>query len=207
MTEAYGNSAVCDAAAPLDERLHSQGRALDGVEIRIADAESDRAVDAGQIGEIQIRGNLMPGYLDDPERSAQAFSEDGYLRTGDLGVLDTCGRLQYKGRLKEMVKTGGINVAPAEIELILSESELVSLAFVTGVPDDDRDEILVALVVPEAGAAFDEAVLQAHCSQRLAAYKVPRRFLAIEGSELPLTSTGKLKRLELSRFALERLSA
>jgi len=194
LTEAYGNSTVTDATLPLELRLETVGRALDGVEVAIRDPETLAPRASGEAGEIVLRGNVMPGYWQDAARTAEAFTADGWFRTGDLGVLDADGYLYYRGRLKEMVKTGGINVAPAEVEQVLAGHPAVELAFVTGIPDERLDEALAAVVVLRTGAAADAAALAAHCRERLAAYKTPRHFRFVEAAALPLTTTGKLKR-------------
>lgn len=197
LTEAYGNSAVCDASDPLEQRAASSGRALDDVEIRIVDPDTGQPLPAGEPGEITIRGFVTPGYLEDPERTAKTFDNDGYLLTGDLGVLDTKGYLTFRGRLKEIVKTGGINVAPAEVETALNAHDAVEEAYVTGIPDERLDEALAAVVVLRDGAAVSDADLIAHCRSRLAAYKVPRHYRYVERSGLPLTTTGKLQKSRL----------
>lgn len=197
LTEAYGNSAVCDAEDPLELRLTTCGEPLPGVTVKIVDPETRQPAAPGAVGEICLRGRLTPGYLDDPERTAEAFDADGFLLTGDLGLLDADGRVRFRGRLKEMVKTGGINVAPAEIEEVLSAHPAVELAFVIGLPDDKLDEALAAAIVLRPGASATEAELTAHCREALAAYKRPRRWRFIEASALPLTTTGKLQRNRL----------
>jgi len=144
-----------------------------------------------------LKGNVLTGYWNDPVRTAEAFTADGYFRTGDLGLLDDDGFLYYRGRLKELVKTGGINVAPAEVEEVLSTHPAVELAFVTGIPDVRLDEALAAVIVARRGVAVSEAELAAHCRATLAAYKTPRHFRFVDAGVLPLTTTGKLKRNEL----------
>lgn len=197
LTEAYGNSTVTDAALPLAKRLATVGQALPGVRITIADPETGAPLPADTPGEIVLYGRVTPGYWADPERTAEATSSDGGFRTGDLGLLDEDGYLYYRGRLKEMLKTGGINVAPAEVEQVLSTHPAVELAFVTGLPDPRLDEILVAVIVTRRGATTDASALSAHCRASLAAYKTPRQFRFIDPAELPLTSTGKLERKRL----------
>ena len=202
LTEGYGNSTVTDAELPLELRLQTVGRALGGVEIRIIDGETCAVVPVGTAGEITIKGNVLPGYWHDPARTAEAFTADGFFRTGDLGLLDDDGYLYYRGRLKELVKTGGINVAPAEVEAVLASHPAVELAFVTGIPDARLDEALAAVIVMRRGATVSEAQLASHCRATLAAYKTPRHFRFVDAAVLPLTTTGKLKRNELpSLFA------
>ena len=197
LTEAYGNSTVTDADLPLDKRLATVGQALAGTEVGVIDPETGARQRAGTPGEIVLRGNLTPGYWNDPERTAAAFTDDGWFRTGDLGLLDNDGFLYYRGRLKEMVKTGGINVAPAEVEEVLSSHPAVELAFVTGIPDERLDEALGAVIVLRTRARADANDLSDHCRAALAAYKTPRHFRFVEASALPLTTTGKLQRNRL----------
>lgn len=197
LTEAYGNSAVGDAKDPLDIRLNTCGRPLDDVEIRIVDPESRAPLPAGETGEILVRGFLTPGYLDDPDRTAESFDDEGFLLTGDLGMIDAEGYLIFRGRLKEMVKTGGINVAPTEVEKVLAAHPDVEEAHVTGIPDPRLDEALAAVIVPREGAAPRETDLIAFGRAKLAAYKVPRLYRFVAPSELPLTSTGKLQKNRL----------
>lgn len=197
LTEAYGNSAVTDADLPLEVRVQTVGRALGGVEIRILDGATGEPLAAGQVGEIALRGNVTPGYWNDPERTAEVMTADGFFRTGDLGLLDADGFLYYRGRLKEMVKTGGINVAPAEVEEKLSAHPAVELAFVTGIPDERFDEALAAVIVTRRGQTVTAEELVQHCRATMAAYKTPRHWRFVEATTLPLTTTGKLQRNRL----------
>src|SRR5262249_2677876 len=112
LTECYGNCTVTDAHDPREVRLHTVGRPLPGMEVRVVDPGTQRALPPGQVGEIVIRGYMTPGYYKDPEKNAAAFDAEGFFRSGDLGAFDDEGRLRFRGRMKEMVKTGGINVAP-----------------------------------------------------------------------------------------------
>lgn len=199
LTEAYGNSCVIDGQAPLDRRLNSSGPPLDGVEIKIVDVETGARMPTGEMGELRVRGHLMKAYLKDPERTAEALDEEGYFRTGDLGTVDEDNYLTYRGRLKEMVKTGGINVAPAEIESVYSAHGGIEQIYVTGIPDERLDEALAAVVVL-SGDPVDEGELIAFGREALAGYKVPRHYRFIVADELPLTTTGKLQRNRLASF-------
>ena len=198
LTETYGNSHVTDAADPLEKRLKSVGRPLPRVDQRIADVDTGAVLPPGSVGEIRVKGYVMLGYYKDPERTAQSFDEDGYFRTGDLGCTDADGYLYFRGRLKEMVKTGGINVAPVEVEELLMTHPAVNLAFVVGVRDPVVDEVLAAVIVPKPGARLAEDELARFCRKSLAAYKVPRLFRLVSETELPLTSTGKLHKSRLA---------
>ena len=196
LTEAYGNSTVTDAHEPLSRRVQTVGKALGGVEIAILGPEG-QTLPAGETGEIALRGNVTPGYWHDAVRTREVFTEDKFFRTGDLGFLDEDGYLYYRGRLKEMVKTGGINVAPAEVEEVLSGHPAVELAFVTAVPDERLDEALAAVIVLKTGASATIEDLTNHCRTRLAAYKTPRHLRFVAATQLPLTTTGKLQRNRL----------
>jgi fatty-acyl-CoA synthase len=198
LTETYGNCNVTDAADPLEKRLASVGLPLPGVDQRIVDAATGAVLPPGGVGEIRVKGYVTLGYYKDAERTAESFDEHGYFRTGDLGWADADGYLYFRGRIKEMVKTGGINVAPAEVEEILMSHPGVHLAFVIGVRDELRDEALAAVIVakPQARLAADE--LARFCRQSLAAYKVPRLFRVVVERELPLTSTGKVQKSRLA---------
>ena len=201
LTETYGNCNVTDAGEPLGKRISNVGRPLDGVDQRIVDPATGKVLPAGEVGEIRVKGYVTTGYYKDPARTAEAFDENGFFRTGDLGMLDAEGYLHFRGRIKEMVKTGGINVAPIEVEEVLLSHPAVQAAFVTGVPDAVQDELLAAVIVRKHGAALTEREIAEHCRKSLAAYKVPRliRFAAEE--ELPLTTTGKVQKNRLaSRF-------
>jgi fatty-acyl-CoA synthase len=144
------------------------------------------------------------GYYKDAEKNRAAFDADGYFVTGDLGLLDEMGRLHFRGRIKEMIKTGGINVAPVEVEETLMAHPGVKLACVTGVPDARRDEVIAAVIVCEAGRTVAEADLLAHCRRELAAYKIPRLVKFVSEAELPLTVTGKLQKNRLVEFFSRR---
>jgi len=190
---------VIDGKLPLERRLVSSGAPLDGVEIKIADSETGVSLPVGEMGEVRVRGHVTKGYLKEPDRTAEALDEEGFLRTGDLGTLDEDGFLTYRGRLKEMVKTGGINVAPAEIEAVYGMHDGIEQIYVTGIPDDRLDEALAAVIVP-SGAPVGQEELIAFGRDALAGYKVPRHYRFIESDDLPLTATGKLQRNRLAEF-------
>ena len=200
LTECYGNCSVTDAHDAPEVRRTTVGYPLPGMEIRVVDRESRRPLPAGEIGEILVRGLLTPGYYRDPEKNAAAFDGDGFLLTGDLGFLGDDGRLHFRGRIKEMVKTGGINVAPLEVEEVLLGHPAVEQAYVVGLPDPKKEEILVAVVVPKPGQAADPAALRALCRDALAAYKVPHAIHVMRREDLPLTSTGKVQKFRLAEI-------
>src|SRR5205814_541264 len=174
-TETYGNCAVTDAHDPLDVRLHTQGLPLPGMEMRVVHQDTRHVLGPDEIGELCVRGHVTPGYHHAPALAATAFDADGYFLTGDLGMIGHDGRVRFRGRLKEMIKTGGINVAPLEVEEVLLQHPDVKQAYVVGVPDRAKDEIVAAVIEMRAGAPADVDALVAFCRERLASYKVPAR--------------------------------
>jgi fatty-acyl-CoA synthase len=198
LTECYGNCSVTDAHDAPEVRRTTVGYPLPGMEIRVVDRESRRPLPAGEIGEILVRGHLTPGYYRDPEKNAASFDADGFLLTGDLGFIGADGRLRFRGRIKEMIKTGGINVAPLEVEEVLLGHPAVEQAYVVGLPDRRKEEILVAVVVPKPDRDADPAALRALCRDALAAYKVPQEIHVMRREDLPLTSTGKVQKFLLA---------
>jgi fatty-acyl-CoA synthase len=198
LTECYGNCSVTDAGDPAEVRRTTVGYPLPGMEIRVVDRETRRPLPPGEVGEILVRGRLTPGYYRDPERNAESFDAEGFLLTGDLGFVGDDGRLRFRGRIKEMVKTGGINVAPLEVEEVLLGHPAVEQAYVVGVPDPRKEEILIAVVVLKAGHAAEPAALRARCKEALAAYKVPHAIHVMKREELPVTGTGKVQKFRLA---------
>jgi fatty-acyl-CoA synthase len=205
LTECYGNSTVADCRAPLALRRRSAGPALPGTEVQIVDPATRRPLAQGEVGEVRLRGFVTPGYLKDPARTAEAIDAEGWFHTGDIALLDAEGNLHFRGRIKEMIKTGGINVSPVEVEALLLSHPAVHQAVVVGVPDAAREEIVAALVVPKPGAAVTAEALIRHCRDAAAAYKVPRLVEIVAAGEVPLTDTGKVsKRMVQERFAAAR---
>ena len=205
LTECYGNCTVTDAHDSSDVRLHTVGRPLPGMDVRVVDPETRRPLRPGEVGEIVIRGYMMPGYYKDPDKNAAAFDTEGFFRSGDFGTFDEDGRLRFRGRMKEMVKTGGINVAPLEVEEVLLGHPAVEQAYVVGLPDARREEILAAVVVTREGGEVTAEGLRAFCRERLAAFKVPHVFRFAKRAELPVTATGKVQKVKLQEsLAAER---
>jgi fatty-acyl-CoA synthase len=202
-TETYGNCAVADARDPLELRLTTQGLPLPGMEIRVVDPASGRPVPPGAVGEFRVRGHLTPGYYRDPDQTRVAFDPEGWFITGDLGLLGEDGRVRFRGRLKELIKTGGANVSPLEVEAILMSHPAVKQAYVVGVADRARGEVGVAAVELREGAAATTEILTAFCRERLASYKVPARIVFRKADEFPRTATGKVQKPRL-REELER---
>jgi fatty-acyl-CoA synthase len=191
-TETYGNCAVTDAHDPLPLRLATQGLPLPGMTIRAVDPATRAPLPPGEIGELAVRGYITPGYFRAPELDAQAFDAARWFLTGDLGSIEPDGRVRFRGRLKEMIKTGGVNVAPLEVEHVLLQHPDIVQAHVVGVPDRLKGEIVAAAVEMRADAEPDAAAITAFCRERLASYKVPTRFAFRAAGEFPRTPTGKI---------------
>ena len=163
-------------------------------QIRVAD-ERGRDVDVGEIGEVLVRGDsVMAGYWRNPEASAAALRE-GWLWTGDVGALDADGFLTLKDRSKDLVISGGSNIYPREVEEVLLTAPGVAEVACVGAPDAEWGEVIVAFVVPQPGRRIDEAALDAHCLQRIARFKRPKRYLVVDA--LPKNNYGKVLKTEL----------
>lgn len=201
-TELYGGCCVTPHDWPLDLRCATQGPPLPGMTVHIGDPATGAALPAGETGEITVTGQVTPGYLDQPEANAAAFTDEGAFHTGDLGFLDDEGNLHFVARASEMIRSGGINIAPAEVEEYLLLHPGVVEAAVVGVADERRGEVAVAYVTAASGVDVDEQALTAHCRSGIAAFKVPSRIVVTTAS-LPRTATGKLERRAVRDMARE----
>jgi fatty-acyl-CoA synthase len=156
---------------------------------------------------LAVRGYTTPGYFRAPELDAQAFDSAGWFLTGDLGSIEPDGRVRFRGRLKEMIKTGGVNVAPLEVEHVLLQHPDIVQAHVVGVPDRLKGEIVAAAVELRADAEPDAAAITAFCRERLASYKVPIRLAFRAAGEFPRTPTGKIHKPGLRQELAQELAS
>jgi acyl-CoA synthetase (AMP-forming)/AMP-acid ligase II len=186
-------------------RKGSYGRLLPGNELRVVDPETGRVLGADEPGELIVRGpTLMEHYV--KRTRAESFDADGFYHTGDLGSYDQDGCVYFAGRQTEMIKTGGANVSPAELEVELHACEPVKLARAIGVPDERRDEIVVLCVELKQGASATEEDIRSFLRERVASYKVPRRVLFFAEGEIPMNGSGmKVQNERLLSTVLERL--
>jgi fatty-acyl-CoA synthase len=202
----YGMSetATCVTCGRWDDpetiRCGTFGRPLAGMDVRIVDPETGQPATKGATGEIHVRGpTLMEGYYKVPR--ASVFDANGFFRTGDLGYLDDAGCLHFANRLKDVIKTAGVNVAAVEVEQALAQHPAVKSAHVVGVPHPTRGENVAAFVVLRPGAAAGDDELREFCRASLASYKVPRRVFVIPEGELPLTASGRAEKGALRKRA------
>ena len=198
LTEAGTASATEEGDDP-EAIATTVGRPRPGFEVRVV-GEGDRDLPAGEAGEVLLRGgSVMAGYLDDPEETAKVLSADGWLRTGDLGVVDGAGRLRIVGRVKDMFIVGGFNAYPAEIENALLRHPDVQQAAVIGIPDERLGEVGMAFLVLADGAGVTPEGVIEWSRQQMANYKVPRAVEIVD--ELPLNATGKVVKETLREHA------
>lgn len=172
------------------------GTTLPHVAMKIVDPDNGHVLAVGQVGEICCRGFLtMLGYFDMHEATRKTIDEEGWLHTGDLGVMDERGFVQIKGRLKDMIIRGGENIYPREIEDVLYLHPDIADAAVVGVPDERYGEQVAAVLRPRPGHSIDIEQLDAFCRQHLAAYKVPRLWFLL--NDFPFTPSGKVQKFVL----------
>jgi fatty-acyl-CoA synthase len=199
LTEAYGSGAQLGPDDSEEKRRTTVGRMLDGFEWKISDPVTREELGAGKVGEITLRGRVMRGYWDMPEQTAIALDDEGWLHTGDLGVVDEDGYLTVVGRIKTMLKTGGENVAVEEVEGCIRAFGGVAECVVVGIADPRRDQVGRAYVVAETGSSLDAEKLTEWCRERLARFKVPAEFVFVDS--LPYTSNNRMDRAAIQKMA------
>jgi len=192
---------------PLPESLRgSHGVAVAGLEHRIVDLETGEIAPPGQLGEIHVRGySLMQG-LHKVERE-DTFEPDGFYATGDGGYFNPEGVLYFKGRIGDMIKTAGANVTPSEVEQVMAAYPDVQSAYVVGIPDPERGQLVTASVVLVPGADATAAELRTRLKGDLSAYKVPRHLYIDAASDLPFTDSGKIDKRSLASLIAKRVNA
>lgn len=206
LTESTGVVSICRPDDDAETIATTSGRAIDGVEVRCVNPESGAEVSRGSEGEIWVRGyNVMQGYFDMPEATADAITREGWLRTGDIGVMDEKGYLRITDRLKDMYIMNGENVYPAEVEKILYGLDGVAQVAVIGVPRQPQGEVGMAFVVQKPGAKLSKDAVVEHCGQHLARYKTP--FYVQFVASLPLNASGKVVKPDLKAQAAQLLQA
>jgi acyl-CoA synthetase (AMP-forming)/AMP-acid ligase II len=212
LTESCGVVSICRAHDSAERISHTSGCAMDGTEIKCVDREG-RTVPPGTDGEIWCRGfNVMRHYFNNAAATAEVLTGDGWLRTGDVGVMDEDGYVRITGRIKEMFIVGGFNCYPAEIEIILCGMPGIARAAVIGVPDERLGEVARAYLVKDAvkdvvkdsQARLDEAAVIEWARDKMANYKVPRSVIFLE--ELPTNAGGKVDKAALAKVLAQARS-
>jgi fatty-acyl-CoA synthase len=195
MTETAGTVTTSRLDDPLQERVTRLGRPLPGLELRIVDPATGRDAPIGVPGEVLVRGySTLEGYYKDPQKTAQALDAEGWFHTGDIGSLDEAGTAMFHGRLKDMLKVGGENVAAAEIEACLQRHPAVKLAQVVGVPDTRLVEVPAAFIERHIDVPVTPEELIEFCRREIAGFKVPRHVRFV--TEWPM-STSKIQKFRL----------
>ncbi|MDE8653479.1 class I adenylate-forming enzyme family protein [Novosphingobium album (ex Liu et al. 2023)] len=210
--QAYGNTetftliSVFPVGTPPEVAGDSHGIPTAGSTIKIVEPMTGATLPLGERGEIAVKGpTLMLGYIGIP--LDESLDEDGFLRTADGGFIDEQGRLHWEGRLNDIIKTGGANVSPLEIDAVIREHPEVKVSQTVGVPDELLGELVVTCIVPLEGTRPDAESIRGFAREKLASYKVPRRVLFVEESELETTGSAKIKTAELRKLAAARLEA
>jgi fatty-acyl-CoA synthase len=187
-----------------DDRCLGSGWPLPGYEFQVIDPTTGQTQPPGVMGELCTRGYaLMRGYYQKPAETAQTIDPDGWLHTGDLAIMRQDGMVRFLGRYKEMLKVGGENVDPVEVEAFLQRHPAVNQVKIVGVPDPRLSEVGAACVVLNPGTRATGDELIAFCRGQLASFKIPRYMLFVK--EFPMTSSGKVQKFRLRQIAIEEL--
>ncbi|WP_160172128.1 class I adenylate-forming enzyme family protein [Novosphingobium lindaniclasticum] len=203
LTETYGNATVGWPDDPLEAKLETSGTPLDGMEVRIVDPQTRNDLPQGQTGLVLIRGHVAQQYLNNPEETARSMGADGFFDTGDLAFLDADGRFHFHARLKEVIKSGGINISPVEVEQLIASHPDIRDAYVVGCDDPVKGELVVAFVDPLTPLQAED--VQAYVKERAASFKVPNHVLFRSEEQLPRLASGKVAKHQLAQEARREL--
>ncbi len=203
LTETYGNATVGEVDDPDEVKIRADGRPVPGMEMLIVDPATGAPVERGQQGLVLIRGRTTPGYYRNPEETAKALRPDGFFDTGDIGSFDADGHFTFHARLKEVIKSGGINISPVEVEQIIATHPDIRQAYVVGVRSAAKGEFIVAFV--EALRGMSDAEVKTYVKERAASYKTPHYVFFRSEDELPRLATGKIAKQKLIEDARHEL--
>jgi acyl-CoA synthetase (AMP-forming)/AMP-acid ligase II len=204
LTEACGIATMCRYDDDPETIATTSGRAIPDVEVQVVDGEGAE-VARGEPGEIVVRGyNVMHGYFDDEGQTKETVDADGWLHTGDIGIMNEQGYIRITDRKKDMFIMGGFNCYPAEIETLMLRREDIMQVAVIGVPDERMGEVGMAFVRLRDEASMDAAGLHAWCRDEMANYKVPRHFQFVD--DLPMNAVGKVQKFILREKAASILA-
>jgi len=204
LTEASGVSCNGSAVEDDETRAFTCGRPYSGVQLRVVDLETGEEVAPGEHGEVTIRGfSLFEGYYKSPEKTAEAIDQEGWLHTGDIAIMDRQGRVSYQGRIKDMLKVGGENVAAVEIESYIISHPAVQLVQVVGVPDNQLSEVAAAFIQLEPDKTCTAEDIVDYCQGKIASFKIPRHIRFVE--EWPMSAT-KIQKFKLQEWLTQELA-
>ena len=204
MTEVWIGAALGALDDDESQRIESSGYPAPGYEMRIVDSDSGAVLGPNVPGELQVRGYcLMLGYYNKPEETAACYTADGWFKTGDTAYWRDDGYLRFLGRYKDMLKVGGENVDPMEVEGLLLEHPGIHQAAVVGLADDRLAEVPVAFVQPAAGHVLEADAVIDYCRGKLASFKLPRHVVLVD--DFPMTASGKIRKTELREQAMQLL--
>jgi fatty-acyl-CoA synthase len=189
-----------------EQSVEASGYPAPGYEIRVIDPDRGRDQPADAPGEILVRSYMtMRGYFKNPEETARTIDGEGWLHTGDMGILRADGHLRFIGRYKDMLKIGGENVDPMEVEAYLMGHPAINLAAVVGLPDARLAEVAVAFLRLEPGHRLAEGEVVEFCRGKIASFKIPRWVAVVD--DFPMTTSGKIQKVALRAEARERFSS
>ncbi len=204
LTETHIGGTACALDDPLELRMTTVGRPMPGVEIGIRDPNGEQFLPAGEPGEVCFRGwGITKGYYEDPEKTAEALDAKGWFRTGDVGVIGSDGYLRLVGRIKDMIRVGGENVAAADVESVLLRHEAVKQAVAVGLADARLAEVVAVFVELKTGQQATAQDLIDFCRRQMASFKVPRRVEFVQN--WPMTGAGKIQRYVLKESLTQRV--
>lgn len=204
MTETSPVSIMTEIGTPIEKQVSTVGTVLDHVEIKIVNPETGAIVDRGESGELCTRGySVMLGYWNDPAKTEEVFGKDRWMHTGDQAMMDEEGFVQIVGRIKDLIIRGGENISPKWIEDYLYRHEAIADVQVIGVPSEKYGEEIMAWVVSKDGKVVTEEDLLEFCKGKIAHYRIPKYWKFVE--EFPLTVSGKVRKVEMRKQAIEEL--
>ena len=205
----YGMTETCTACSatrgndPMDIRVRTQGKPFPGVEVKIVNPETRERLPIGEEGEVCVKGfDVMQGYYKkDP---VETFDSEGFFPTKDRGMLDEEGYFFFRSRMTEMIKTGGLNISPLEVETYLTTHPKVIHAYVLGIPDQVKGERVGAVIVAKDGVDCTSEEIREHCRGNMSSYKIPEQIVFLNQDELPLTASGKVQKHRLLEIIKEK---
>ena len=205
MTETWAFATVSSLDDTLEQRCEASGYPIPGIEIKIINPETGKEQDIGEQGELIVRSYMnMQGYYNNEEETKKILKPDGWLHTGDTAILREDGHIRFLGRFKDMLKVGGENVSPLEIEAFLLKLTKINQVAVVGYPDERLYEVPAAFVVLQKKEHITLEEIQLYCRDRIASFKIPRYLFCTD--KLPMTPTGKVQKHVLRKKAIDNLS-